>query len=479
MAISFLGIFPAGLIVHGLGHPVRLALLIPGVVLVAAVAAAAAVPVRAGIGVTPERILIRAATGRTTAIPWADVTGFKATHTRKDGKIFVLTSGGGQWQTSGYAPAGSSRWEEWQLVRALEDERIARTPGAAYALPPRPPPPAPGQRRVPSLWASLVVAALLILFGTGTLYQAVTRLGPAVQAAHGGRTAGYFIPQRETTGRGAAWYGEFRLPDGDVTRRDVGIQDLPVSAVHAGVPVAARDTGDPAGVYPRDDPGAWHYPADVAVMTGWFYGWALVLVIRAAARRRGWSRRAPDHRAGDPPPAAGPDAAALARDAAAALAGQHGWSWSPLARDDKEQPRSLPWAGQRLGQLDGVLGGRRVTVVFWERFTSVVIVLPAGTVPKVRIKADRDSGQLTYEDDVILGQRLMTPPAGEVISRAGFTAVSFNKNALGGGFHGVLTADEVIDAVRSLDRLLAAMPADVLRAHGVFISGAAPDGDHS
>jgi hypothetical protein len=125
-----------------------------------------------------------------------------------------------------------------------------------------------------------------------------------------------------------------------------------------------------------------------------------------------------------------------------------------------------------------VLNGRPVAVVFWERFTSVVIVLPTGTVPKVRIKVDLDSGQLTFKEDVLFGQRLITPPAREVISQAGFAAVTFGKSVLGGGFPGVITADEVIDALHSLERLLAAMPGDVLRAHGVLTSGGA-QGDHS
>jgi hypothetical protein len=135
---------------------------------------------------------------------------------------------------------------------------------------------------------------MLMIFGALPLYFAVTGLGPAIRAARGEGTLGYFLPQRETTGKGATWYGEFRLPDGTVTLRNASIEDLPVSAMQAGVPVAARDTGHPEAtfppgpqaVFPRNDPGAWHLPANLAVMAAWSYAWAFVVIIRKGIRLR-------------------------------------------------------------------------------------------------------------------------------------------------------------------------------------------------
>jgi hypothetical protein len=286
--ISFLSVYASWLVVYGIGDPVRWALLIPGAVLVAAFAALAVLPMRAGIAVTPEHILIRTATGRTTRVPWAQVTGFKAVKgpgkSPDEDTVLVLTSGGGRLHTLGYGTAGTSPTEIWQLLRVLEDERLARAPGTASTLPPRPSP-RPGEDGVRSVWTGICVIMLMI-FGSLTLYFAVTGLGPALRAARGEGTAGYFIPQRETTGKGATWYGEFRLPDGTVTRRNVSIEDLPVSGMQAGVPVAARDTGDPEGIFPRKDPGAWHLPANLAVMAGWSYGWVLVVIIRKGIRLR-------------------------------------------------------------------------------------------------------------------------------------------------------------------------------------------------
>jgi hypothetical protein len=270
------------LIIHGTGHPVRWALLIPGAVLVAALAAWAPVPLRAGIGVAPDRILIRTAAGDTTAVPWAQVTGFeggKGSSARDSGgTVFVLTSGGERLHTAGYSAARTSAAELWQLLRALEDERLARMPGAVStvpASPPPPPPPTPGKSYAEPLLAGLGVI-LLIAAGTLPLYFGVRGIGPGLRAASGRGTVGYYIPQRETTGKGAQWYGEFRLPDGTVTRRDTGIEDVSMGALRTGVPVAARDTGYFDGVFPGDDPGAWHGPADMFAGAAWFYTATLI-----------------------------------------------------------------------------------------------------------------------------------------------------------------------------------------------------------
>jgi hypothetical protein len=280
--LSFLGIFPVCLIIHGTGHPVRWELLIPGAVLVAVVAAWACLPLRAGIGVTTDRIIIRTA-GSTEMVPWAQVTGFEggrgSSARDREGTVYVLTSDGKRWHTLGYSAAGTSAAELWQLLRALEDERLARMPGAVSTLPASPPPPPkPGETYAARFLAGLGVIAL-VATGTLPLYFGVTGIGPGLRAASGAGTAGYYIPQRETTGRGAQWYGEFRLPDGTVTRRDTGIEDVSRGALRTGVPVAARDTGYSDGVFPRDDAGAWHGPADMFAGAAWFYAAALGRII--------------------------------------------------------------------------------------------------------------------------------------------------------------------------------------------------------
>jgi hypothetical protein len=201
--------------------------------------------------------------------------------------VFVLTSGGERLYTGGYSPDGSSPTEVWPLLRALEAERLARTPGAVSTLPPAPPPPRPGEAGGSSILVGLGVI-VLIAFGTLFMSMGVTEIGPALRAAHGGGTVGYFIPGQKPGGK-AEWFGDFRLPDGTVTRRHTRIADLSKDTLHTGVPVAARDTGDPDSVFPRDDQGAWHGPTSVIVGAVWCLGWALTVIIRAGIR---WLRRA-------------------------------------------------------------------------------------------------------------------------------------------------------------------------------------------
>lgn len=289
--ISLLGLFPAWLVIFGIGHPPRWTYLVTGTVLAAAIALLACLPLRAGIGVTPDRILVRSSFGDTKAIPWAQVTGFECGKTGPKDKhdedaIFVLTADGERLHTSGYSPGGSSPTKAWQLLRVLEAERLARTPGAASTLPPAPPAPKPGTVPWSPPLAGLGVLALIV-FGAIFMSMGMTEIGPGIQAAHGGGTAGYFIPGQEPSGR-TPWYGDFRLPGGTVTRVHAQIADLGNDQLHTGVPVPARDTGDPDFVYPRDDQGAWHGPAIVILGAAWCLGWALIVIIRAGIR---WLRR--------------------------------------------------------------------------------------------------------------------------------------------------------------------------------------------
>ncbi|MCW2935303.1 MAG: hypothetical protein JWM19_6265 [Actinomycetia bacterium] len=287
VGISLLGLAPLWLIVYGIGSPVRWALVIPGAVLLTGVAVGAWLPLRAGIGVTARHILIRQPAGRPAEIPWSQVTGFTGGKSHAGGRgdgerVFVLTSDGKRWHTVGCSTSRRSAWELWQLMRALEDERLARTPGAVSTLPAAPSTPAP---RKPGA-ARFVGAFVLIAIGAGLLYWGATGLGPGLRAARGQGTAGYFIPQRATgRGGGALWYGEFRLPDGTVTLRNVYIADTSVTAVRAGVPVAARDAGAAGYVYPRDDPGAWHGTTGVLADGAWLWLTATVVIIQRVIHR--------------------------------------------------------------------------------------------------------------------------------------------------------------------------------------------------
>lgn len=131
-------------------------------------------------------------------------------------------------------------WGDRQLV----DERPARIRREwNEASHPRPRRPVPLRAR--------------LLFGIGLLVHAGIIVGPAVSAAEGHGTRGYFVAQTlSCSRRGCTWIGQFGLPGGQVTRSGVTF-DGSESGMHAGSVVPALDTGDLTGVFPRHGDDKW------------------------------------------------------------------------------------------------------------------------------------------------------------------------------------------------------------------------------
>ena len=245
---------------------------------------------RAGIGVTGTHLLIRGALGSARAVPWRDVTGFAVTGSGRARAFSVLGQGGQRWNTVGCSPSGWNRQEEeltrWRLTRALEDERLARNPGAASAVPSSPP------EAVRASWARrwglrLFIDAVVVAFlglSVWLAWSAAASVGLAFRAADGAGTPGYFIPQSKSCDpkSGCTWYGEFRLPDGRAARTGVTIADTPSGDLQTGAPVAATDVGDndtsnggSGVVFPAHDPGAWSSTVTDLVRS---VGWAAMLL---------------------------------------------------------------------------------------------------------------------------------------------------------------------------------------------------------
>lgn len=284
--VSVLSVPCLVLIVFGSASPVNPAQITFGAVMLAAVTAWVRLLLRAGIGVTPEHVLVRKATGRTKVIPWPQVTRFGArVSSKKAVTVFVLTSGGKRWHTMGCSFNSYSPRETWDLLRALEDERLAWVPGSARTLPSR----RPGPDEATPAWAYIVLGIFALIglsaFGGFPLYTGITDLGPDLRASHSAGTAGYYIPRQEHCSRGCNWDGEFRLPGGHVTRWHVGLRDVAATDLRAGVPVAARDTGADGIVYPRNDLEAWHDAAIWIVLGCWGCAVFFVMVIGLGIRR--------------------------------------------------------------------------------------------------------------------------------------------------------------------------------------------------
>ena len=99
--------------------------------------------------------------------------------------------------------------------------------------------------------ARLLAGLVLVIFmGVG--------LGPAISAAQGHGTRGYFVAQTQdcSARHGCTWSGEFRLPDGQVTRQGVTF-DGSYPAMRVGSVVPALDTGDVSAVFARRGSNSW------------------------------------------------------------------------------------------------------------------------------------------------------------------------------------------------------------------------------
>jgi hypothetical protein len=138
----------------------------------------------------------------------------------------------------------------------------------------------PGPRMWVLKWIIFPVAtALLLLVGA-------IQFGPALAAAEGHGTAGYFVAEVENCEKGrCGWTGNFVAPDGRVTLRNVGFMG-PHGTLYRGARLAALDTGDGAEVYARH--GSHDWMADLAFIVVGVIGfglWAWRVPYRTARRR--------------------------------------------------------------------------------------------------------------------------------------------------------------------------------------------------
>ena len=109
-------------------------------------------------------------------------------------------------------------------------------------------------------YGQIVVGLIMLVWGAALLR-------PAISAAEGHGTPGYFVAQSQSCNNhgNCSWSGEFRLPDGQVTRTGVGIDENDSDMVTGSV-VPALDTGDTGEVFPRSGDRSWAIDLLVAVI---------------------------------------------------------------------------------------------------------------------------------------------------------------------------------------------------------------------
>lgn len=96
---------------------------------------------------------------------------------------------------------------------------------------------------------SPIYIAFAFLVGILGLVVGTIRMGPAISAAEGHGTHGYFVAQYQVCTRNScSWKGDFELSGGAVTRSHIRFYGS-APGMTAGTTVPAVDTGDPFGVY--------------------------------------------------------------------------------------------------------------------------------------------------------------------------------------------------------------------------------------
>jgi hypothetical protein len=125
------------------------------------------------------------------------------------------------------------------------------------------------------------------------LFIGAIQIGPAIAAAEGHGTAGYFVAETELCSSKYGcngWTGDFVATDGRVMRRNVNFMG-PHGALYRGDRLAALDTGDASHfVYARR--GDYYWIADLAMIIIGAVGfglWAWLVPHRAMRRRIGHS----------------------------------------------------------------------------------------------------------------------------------------------------------------------------------------------
>jgi hypothetical protein len=116
-------------------------------------------------------------------------------------------------------------------------------------------------------------------------------IGPAVAAAQGHGTQGYFVPMWRTCGHaGCSWGGDFTLPGGQITRVGVNL-DNPQGKILPNVAVPALDTGELGTVFSPHGSRLWIMMltlliGGIAVGAAWIW-WVPVRELRRERLRRG------------------------------------------------------------------------------------------------------------------------------------------------------------------------------------------------
>jgi hypothetical protein len=223
--------------------------------------------VRAGIGVSAQGVVLRSPIGLRRRVPWSHVVSIQVHRAKSrgclvgvqtdDGRLLHTFACGFSTTARGLARAKAVAHD---LDAARQEHAVEVDSSAPWPDLPRITLTERYMRRGGRIGAVAVTVGFLVasaVFGLWLAISNATQLGPALRASHGQGIHGTFVATTQVCGKGGcSWTGNFVLPDGRVTVRDVPFNGG-TSNLQAGQTLPALNSGATSMVFPVGDHSTW------------------------------------------------------------------------------------------------------------------------------------------------------------------------------------------------------------------------------
>jgi uncharacterized membrane protein SirB2 len=253
----------------------------------------------AGFGVSQDALIVSSPLGTRHQVPWTQVASFSVSRPgqseRSESVVVAVRTDGRLLHTEGctFGRGAKGHSRAQAMAAELNSDRLARSDSDVPAtLAPRP---RASQRssgkvtprrchRRDEFIAWIFFGIVFLSIGAFLIGPSIAAMGPAFRASHDQGVRGSFVAVTEHCGRGCFWSGNFVLPDGTVTLRNVDFNAF-TSKMSADQSVKALDTGDPSLVFPTNDSTQWLTQQLVALVLCVVYIVAGLLALAVMARR--------------------------------------------------------------------------------------------------------------------------------------------------------------------------------------------------
>lgn len=258
----------------------------------------------AGFGVSRDALIVRSPLGTSHRVPWTQVASFTVSRPgqseRSESVVVAVRTDGRLLHTEGctFGRGAKGHSRAQSMAAELNTDRLARLAGDAPATRSRAGHRSPSRLSLagtkPAGIAYLLIIGIAVLgLGAYLLGSGAAALGPARRAAEGQGVHGSFVAVTEHCGKyGCSWTGNFVLPEGIVSLRNVKL-NTDTGGMKAGQSRPALDTGDNSMVFPANNRRQWlQQVVDMAIGAALIvFGFLWIAHVTRYARRTGMLHR--------------------------------------------------------------------------------------------------------------------------------------------------------------------------------------------